>query len=88
MMDLYHKRGRQPKWKPISLDLKTMNANGALNAALAEKGMHRSNNAVMNKVKELLFKEAPDDEPDRVRLPSFWPALCRGPCGMSLALQG
>ena len=41
---LYEQRGRQPKWKPIAVALQTMNADGSLNAALAEKGLHRSNN--------------------------------------------
>jgi hypothetical protein len=56
VMALYHERGSLPKWKPIALELQQLNADGALNAALAQKGLYRSNNAVMNKVKEMVFK--------------------------------
>lgn len=55
-MTLFNKRGGQPKWKPISVELRQMNAGGALNPQLAAKGLYRSNNAVMNKVKEMVFK--------------------------------
>lgn len=56
VMSLYQKRGSLPKWKPIALELQQLNADGNLNAALAQKGLYRSNNAVMNKVKEMVFK--------------------------------
>jgi hypothetical protein len=46
-----------PKWKPIAAELTRRNADGALNPALAARGMTRSNNAVMNKVKEILYRE-------------------------------
>lgn len=66
VMRLYEERGRLAKWKPIADELARMNADGGLNPALLQKGMIRSNNAVMNKVKEILFKEM-GDAPARVR---------------------
>lgn len=66
VMRLYEERGRMPRWKPIADDLARLNANGELNSALSHKGLVRSNNAVMNKVKEILYKEH-GDVPGRVR---------------------
>ena len=54
-----------PRWKPIADDLARLNSNGELNSALSLKGLVRSNNAVMNKVKEILYKEH-GDVPGRV----------------------
>lgn len=66
VMRLYEERGRMPRWKPIADDLARLNANGELNSALSLKGLVRSNNAVMNKVKEILYKEH-GDVPGRVQ---------------------
>ena len=66
VMRLYDERGRMPKWKPIADELARMNTTGELNPALLQKGLIRSNNAVMNKVKEILYKEL-GDAPARVR---------------------
>jgi hypothetical protein len=60
VMRLYDERGRLPKWKPIADELSHMNATGELNPTLLQKGLIRSNNAVMNKVKEILYKELGD----------------------------
>jgi hypothetical protein len=60
VMRLYDERGRLPKWKPIADELSQMNATGELNPTLLQKGLIRSNNAVMNKVKEILYKELGD----------------------------
>jgi hypothetical protein len=54
VLDLWLRHGQQPHWKPISIELAFLNAGGELNRELVEKGMQRTNNAVMNKVKELL----------------------------------
>lgn len=59
VMALWIERGRKPEWKPISMDLAAANKDGSLNADLKEKGMQRTNNAVMNKVKELSGQSAP-----------------------------
>lgn len=67
VMELYVKRGSLPKWKPISVELRDLNADGSLNPTLAQKGLFRSNNAVMNKVKEMLFKAATDAAKTKVR---------------------
>lgn len=53
MLELWNKHGRQSEWKSISLELAQLNANGQLNPELQSKGLQRTNNAVMNKVKEL-----------------------------------
>jgi hypothetical protein len=66
VMRLYEERGRLPKWKPIADELSRLNADGQLNSVLVQKGLIRSNNAVMNKVKEILYKEQ-GDVPSRVR---------------------
>lgn len=70
VMRLYDERGRLPKWKPIADELARMNAAGDLNESLLQKGLIRSNNAVMNKVKEILYKEL-GDAPVRVRAHSL-----------------
>jgi hypothetical protein len=54
VLDLWLRHGQQPHWKPISIELAVLNAGGELNHELVDKGMQRTNNAVMNKVKELL----------------------------------
>jgi hypothetical protein len=69
VMSIYVRRGCKPKWKPISVELKELNQDGSLNASLAQKGLYRSNNAVMNKVKELNFKAEHDDTTLPVRIP-------------------
>lgn len=83
VMRLYDERGRLPKWKPIADELARMNAAGDLNPALLHKSLVRSNNAVMNKVKEILYKEL-GDAPIRVRGGLLFsmhalPLLCCGP---------
>jgi hypothetical protein len=60
VMDIYARRGCAPCWKPISMELRERNADGSLNMSLAQKGLWRSNNAVMNKVKEMNFKAESD----------------------------
>lgn len=60
VMEIYLRRGAQPKWKPIANELQERNKDGSLNRDLARKGMHRSNNAVMNKVKEMNYKNVVD----------------------------
>jgi hypothetical protein len=67
VMRLYHDRGRLPKWKPIADALSRLNVAGELNPDLCSKGLVRSNNGVMNKVKEILYKEH-GDVSSRVRL--------------------
>jgi hypothetical protein len=67
VMRLYVQRGRLPKWKPIADELGHLNRDGSLNPALLHKGLVRSNNAVMNKVKEILYKEQ-GDTMDRARV--------------------
>lgn len=53
VLELWNKHGRQSEWKSISLELATLNSTGELNPELSAKGLQRTNNAVMNKVKEL-----------------------------------
>ena len=53
VLELWVKHGRQSEWKSISLELAALNSAGGLNSELAAKGLQRTNNAVMNKVKEL-----------------------------------
>jgi hypothetical protein len=53
VLELWMQHNRQPQWKPIAKELAALNATGALNGELAAKGLERTNNAVMNKVKEL-----------------------------------
>jgi hypothetical protein len=53
VLELWIQHNRQSQWKPIAKELATLNATGALNPELASKGLERTNNAVMNKVKEL-----------------------------------
>jgi hypothetical protein len=53
VLELWNKRERQSEWKSISLELAALNSTGELNSELAAKGLQRTNNAVMNKVKEL-----------------------------------
>ena len=53
VLDLWNQHNRLPQWKPIANKLAALNRNGELNSLLAAKGIERTNNAVMNKVKEL-----------------------------------
>ena len=53
VLDLWIQNNRLPQWKPIANKLNELNRHGALNPELAAKGLERTNNAVMNKVKEL-----------------------------------
>lgn len=53
VLELWNKHGRQSEWKSISRELAALNSAGGLNSELAAKGLQRTNNAVMNKVKEL-----------------------------------
>lgn len=66
--------GGLAKWKPIADGLARCNADGALNEALAARGMTRSNNACMNKIKELMYQEG--TAPRTVRRP-FRRSSCR-----------
>jgi hypothetical protein len=53
VLELWNQHNRLPQWKPIANKLAELNAHGELNSELASKGIERTNNAVMNKVKEL-----------------------------------
>lgn len=53
VLELWNKHGRQSEWKSISLELAGLNSTGQINPELSAKGLQRTNNAVMNKVKEL-----------------------------------